>query len=1578
MAKLENNNENRNKKSIGKNIESSMKKQVDNVKEGVKGAAELAQDAINHPVKTAEAYVDQVSKDVASRKWWATLLLTIFWVSFIIITSFLIIINLPVTKNYIAQKVISQLNKDLKSQIAFERAEVNFFGDVTIHQLSAKDYKGYQFLKAKQLYAASDWFSIISDSRNLRFQSMALDNLDLKVITYKGDSISNFIRFIDLFDNGKPSTNKTPFQLRTRIYVRNSKASIVNQNSPGEAGKWLDATNLNLVLPELYVRGSEIYAQINNLSFDTNRYGKKHRVETFTTNLSLNKKYLQLSDLTINTDHTLLQGGLKFNLNKGKWSDFANKVIWELDVHRGSQISGYDISYFVPHWDNHSAINISGDMSGSLNNFKLEQFKLGNPNVNLLAKNASIKDILDGDFKIESSALSTDFTYKDLKAMLPSFISKKMKNFADDFGRLKYNGTAMVTPDKIFVSTGDLVTGIGQAKIKNFSLTDFSTDTPRYNGFVDVKNLNTSIITKSKEVGLISGRFQLKGESFDVNKMKIETNSHIAEIEILNKKFHNINLKGLLNRRQYTGFASIDAPHAKASVDGLIDFRTKRIVADIKANIAKLDINYFTGDATPQVFSGNIRGKIAMSNVNDMTVDVEVQQIAFGNGKTIYNIPNGHLKTAFEGSNRFIAVDMPGAVIGKINGKYNLEDLPGMLQNSFNRILVSPAPKKWYKNQSFTMDFKVDKGILGYFVPDLSLSHGAKIDGAYHGNTNNLVLNVDAEGLLYLMANKEVQDDKTIKYSKDSLLLNHLVVRINTSNLAEQFFVRADQLSFAKNRFRDITISGRNPEGNLLHLASNFKYVTKNEAGTEVEKEYLVNLNQTSNAVGDLVVRFEPTQVNVNNVLWSVDTDPALNHSIVYRKKTSDFEINNLKIVSDDSSVFLKNAVFKSGEQFSATGELNNFQIGKVVEMLSGKNGNEISGLASGAFSIQKNKEIIKPIIALNVQDILMNKQDLGNFNLEIKDSSNPNIFEVNGRLTSAGILGNNKLQIGGTINYNTPSPTLDVKSKLDDFDIGFAQQFVGSVFSKMRGKATGDLNISGPLDDIDYNGDIALKGVGLKLDFTGVDYSFDDTTVSISKGLAFLNDIGVHDERKNSRGSISGLIRFETISSMAMNLVMRAENLMVLNTTQQDFDLFWGKVYGQGTLNISGPVSGLSLESDPQDPMRSLNNSMFTFNSSSTSGVDEFKMLRFVRAEQDGKIVVEEKKRSGANINVDLIAAVDKGTTVNVLMGGDLANISVKGFSERLRFKMSPAGKIEMIGNYSVDNGTFVSKAVLERTFQIAKGSSIHWDGDAMSPDLTIKATYLRTVSNTGQYLQMNNLPPINVQLTTSITGKLNNPVIEFGIEAPDASSQLKEALAVKMANKDDRIMQFGSILVLNSFNTSNIGGVADMKLGNAVGSTGYNILFKQLGSVLSAISNEVQVDLDYISGDAASNTGDRANANLKFALSPRWTFKTGFGIPITKSDNASSQYLSGQGIVEYDYSKNNDGSRLIRMYSKPSNIGLLPGVGSSSANQSYGVGAVYSKSFNTLFKKREKNKNHKSNAMNNKIDSAQNVDKK
>lgn len=1573
MANLENNNDNEHKKSISENlgdkIQNTAENVSDKVQETVKDATQLASDAIQHPVDTAKEFGEQAVRDVTSYKWWAKLLLVLFWTALFIVVSIFVVISLPATKNWAAQKVITKLNKDLKSQMSFESVDVSYFGDISIHKVAIKDYRNFPFLKAEELYADSNWFSIISNSRNLQFQSLSLKKLDLKVITYKGDSISNFVRFVDLFNTPTTTPKKEPFQLKSRIYITNSKVSIINQNSEGEAGKWLTATNVNLIVPELKVVGSDVSAKINNMSFVTERWGKKHVVDTFSTEFSLTKAALNLKDLTINTDNSLLQGDLVFNLNNGSWADFADKVRWDMKMKPGSQISGYDISYFVTNWDNYKPVNISGSMTGPLNLFYLDDFLIRNQEVNIRTQTMKVSNILKGNFQIETNSLATDFTYKGLKDMMPTFISSKMKNFADDFGRLKYNGSVRVNPNQVFVPKANLVTGIGQAKISQFYLDDYSSPLPKYRGYAEVNDLNTSVITKNNQVGLISGKFNLQGQSFDVNTMRLKTRSEISKIEILNKEINNLFLDGTLDHKTYTGIVNVNDDQAKANINGFIDFRTSRIAADILADIQYLNLNYFTGGKGNQIVSGVMNGKISMSDLNDLNLDADFQKVSFTNNAQKFDIPNAKVKAYFENGNRIVSVDAPGAVTGQISGRYNLEDLAGMVQNGIGKILVGPAARKMYRGQNFTMDFDVKQGLVNYFEPNLQLPNGATVNGSFDGNANNLILNVDAQSLKYLMTKKEEITDADLalakanpaytinerqNISKDSAVIDSLMVRINTANLEEQISAKINRIAYNDNIVKDITLSGRNEGDQILHIATNFKYGTAEDEIKDQLKEYAVNINQSANSAGDYVFRFEPTTVKFNDVAWSIDTSPTLDHSITYRKTTGDFLVQNLRIYSDDSELFLKESVFKSAKDFTAVGEIKNLDLAKVMAVTGGENSMNLQGLANGTFDITMNQSNLEPLIDLDISQIFMNGKDMGNVIISAKKSARANVFDVEAKVVSAGIIGGNNLFLSGTIDNNTASPTVDLDAKLDEFDLAFAQEFVKGIFGNLRGKASGDLTISGKLNDIDYSGDIAMKGLGLKLNFTGVDYSFDDTVISLSRGLAILNDIGVKDGRSNSKGSISGAIQFETISSMGVNLVMRADNLLLLNTAQKDFDLFWGRIYGSGTLYVDGPVSALNI-STPE--MKALNNSVFTFNSNSTSNVEEFKMLRFLKKDESGVVSVEDKKRSSANINVDFTISVDKGTMVNVLVGDDIGDISVRGNADKLNFKMGRSGAISMNGDYFVDTGSFVSKAILNRTFQITKGSSIRWDGDAMSPQLDMNATYLRTVTNAGQYLGMGTLPPINVLLTTRITQTLNNPKIELGVSAEDVSSSVRETLAEKMSNEDEKIIQFGSVLVLNSFNEGNSG--FDMTGGSLLENSGYNMLFKQLGSVLNTISNEFQVDLNYLNGDNASNSGDRANASVSFTLSPRVKVKTGLGVPITKSENANTNYLSGEGIVEYDWSKNNDGTRLLRAYSKPTNIGLNgAGSGNASANQSYGVGVVYSKSFNSLFKRNKKGK--------------------
>ena len=55
-------------------------------------------------------------------------------------------------------------------------------------------------------------------------------------------------------------------------------------------------------------------------------------------------------------------------------------------------------------------------------------------------------------------------------------------------------------------------------------------------------------------------------------------------------------------------------------------------------------------------------------------------------------------------------------------------------------------------------------------------------------------------------------------------------------------------------------------------MIANFKLGTLEDEQNDAMKSYAINLNQSVDANGDYVVKFNPTELKLNNFTWNVDT----------------------------------------------------------------------------------------------------------------------------------------------------------------------------------------------------------------------------------------------------------------------------------------------------------------------------------------------------------------------------------------------------------------------------------------------------------------------------------------------------------------------------------------------------------------------------------------------------------------------------------------------------------------------------------------------------------------------------------
>lgn len=83
-----------------------------------------------------------------------------------------------------------------------------------------------------------------------------------------------------------------------------------------------------------------------------------------------------------------------------------------------------------------------------------------------------------------------------------------------------------------------------------------------------------------------------------------------------------------------------------------------------------------------------------------------------------------------------------------------------------------------------------------------------------------------------------------------------------------------------------------------------------------------------------------------------------------------------------------------------------------------------------------------------------------------------------------------------------------------------------------------------------------------MKLNFSGVDYSFDGYVVTLSNGNMIFNFVGVKDSRKIRKMIFLGQLNLSDLSNIGANLIIRTNDSMILNTTQNDFDIFWENLF--------------------------------------------------------------------------------------------------------------------------------------------------------------------------------------------------------------------------------------------------------------------------------------------------------------------------------------------------------------------------------------------------------------------------------
>jgi hypothetical protein len=202
-------------------------------------------------------------------------------------------------------------------------------------------------------------------------------------------------------------------------------------------------------------------------------------------------------------------------------------------------------------------------------------------------------------------------------------------------------------------------------------------------------------------------------------------------------------------------------------------------------------------------------------------------------------------------------------------------------------------------------------------------------------------------------------------------------------------------------------------------------------------------------------------------------------------------------------------------------------------------------------------------------------------------------------------------------------------------------------------------------------------------------------------------------------------------------------------------------------------------------------------------------------------------------------------------------------------------------------------------------------------------------------------------VECIIRLHGKLMNPDITFGMNLPNAAEDVKSIVygAIDTTNQTEMTQQVLNILVLNSFKSTQGGTTADIN----VSSTSFAILSNQVNSLLSKVSKDVNLGINYQRSNS-STTPQELDVSVSTSLfSDRLLVDGLFGVSSytsTTTGTTNQQVSTIVGDINIEYLLTKNGRLRVKAFNRTNTIDLL----TNNAPYTQGLGISYQRDFNNI----------------------------
>ena len=1445
-------------------------------------------------------------------------------------------------QKYLVKKVSDKLSVFLGTSVTLSRTNFDIFNNISLYNLCVHEKQGKDtILLVPELTLKINAFSFISHV--VEINKVTLHNPDIHFFIDSTSTI-NFQFIIDKLTSKDTTSAAKPWRVNVaEVNLKNANFKLKSfykmHRSYGVDFSDVCLNPLNIKVTGFDINSGVISMNIRNFS-TMEKSG--FLIKNFTSRLKIYKKYMVFNDLNINTQkseiHALKVHFLFADFKQFKTGVFGKKVKLDIDLQR-SNLSTDDIGMFLPIVkDYHIRAFASGKISGIFSDLKGKGVEIEYGTHTLIKADFNINGlplINQAFLHVDIKSLST--IPEDIESIHLPYSLRKHVVLPENFKTISYityrgKFTGYFND---FVAYGTFNTNLGKVE-SDLLIKPDSANSFRFEGKVKTTAFDIGkFIFKPEMLGRITLNAQVNGRLINGNDINARLDGFVKNIYFKGYNYSNAKVDGSVSKKTYNGSVNINDPHLIADFVGIVDLTGSIPNFNFTANVNRADLynlNFDKSDSSSRM-SVYMTADFAANSIDDLDGEIKFWNSTFQKSGKQIQLKDFLLVTDVNDDESRINVKSNMADV-EITGHYHFNELV----NSF-KVLTRTYMPSFFRNENlnysssnnfqFNVNLKNTRQVTDYFVPGLYISKDAKISGTYN------------------------PDDKDLNFLCTVPLLQYNTKKwynafINGKTDAETFSIESGCNNLRinnNNRFDNLTIIS-----NVSHDQIDTKLRWSNWDSITYKGSIFFDtyLKPDGNRpIPNFLFQMNPSEIVIRDTSWTLKSG-------LIAIDSSGININNFELSHNDQLIRLFGVISKDKDK-TLNASFYNVNIDNINTLMPLQN-LKLQGVLNGNAEVS---DIFRnPLFhaSLKVDSLIVNNEPIGTAKINTSYNSDDHNITIDADINRGSVF-----MLSANGNYGVESQKLDFDLYLNKFKVDVFEPFVSIIFSDIKGDATGNLGLTGTIHKPYLNGELKLQDASFMVNYLKTKYFISAKNNVQVENNSFLFDNFEVTDRKGNKALVGGKILADNLQELSIDLSVDAENFECLNTTEKDNSMFYGHAFATGNLTIQGLAKSIQID---------VNNAITNKNTiiyiplGSKMDLTESNFLTLTNKHKVVIPVVEQYEIDKATIaknNTDESAQGFKLNIYNLEVTPDaeaeivfdqkIGDVIHGSGSGKLTMSVE-GGNFNMYGTYNINEGKylFTMQNVINRLFTVEPGSSINWNGNPIDAIVNISAFYKVNALISELTGGVTNIDKrrIPVECRLFLTDKLMNPTIRYDINLPNSDQEAKNTLNTAINTEEELSRQFLMLLLVNHFvpsansASSGIGSTGGLP-GAVASSSGLEFLSNQLSNMLSQISKDFDIGVNYHSADEVTNQ-ELEVALSKPILNDKVVINGNFDVGgNNRIYNSSSSNFVGEGDVEVKLTEN--GRLRLKVFNKSnqSNVTEL-------SPYTQGVGVFYKEDFNSV----------------------------